>query len=294
MSCSNPIRVWRSMNKSETGKFPVSFRLTDAWHNTQMCLPCGRCLGCLKDRSMSWGIRCVHESQLHDENSFLTLTYHPKHLPRDGMLDKTHFQLFMKRLRKRIGVPVRYLMCGEYGAKTLRAHYHALLFGYEFPDCVFEKEGKNGDRIYHSDLLEEIWGFGKCVIGNVTMASAQYVAKYINKSQSLNPLLELPEFVVPYNNSSRRPGLGIPWLEKYWKDIYPRDYVVVDGGKYKPPRAYDKWLEVNFPDVFHVVKRKRQRTAVEYSLEHGVDEVDRRGIASQKKSEFWVDARDSI
>ena len=265
MSCNNPLKAWRSKTRNQTtGKFPVVFSGSEAWLKYTQTVPCGKCLGCLKERSMNWGIRCVHESQLHEANSFLTLTYHPKHLPKNGMLNKLHHVNFMKRLRKHLGIPLRYLHCGEYGETTFRAHYHSLLFGYDFPDKIFEKEGKNGDIIYHSDELEKIWGLGKCVIGNVTFASAQYVAKYINKPTQIMPIMNHPQFVPPYNTSSRRPGLGIPWLEKYWKDIYPADKVIIEGGKYKPPRAYDKWLEINQPEVFSHVKNERRKTNAEY------------------------------
>jgi len=59
---------------------------------------CGQCIGCRIDKSQMWAARIVHEQQLHDENSFITLTYAEN--PQHGSLDKTHIQKFMKRLRK--------------------------------------------------------------------------------------------------------------------------------------------------------------------------------------------------
>ena len=52
----------------------------------------------------------------------------------DFSVRKDVMQRFMKRLRMKIGVPVRYLLCGEYGEKRGRPHFHILLFGYAFPD----------------------------------------------------------------------------------------------------------------------------------------------------------------
>jgi hypothetical protein len=41
---------------------------------------------------------------------FITLTYDPDHLPSDGSLDVSHFQKFMKRLRKKISpLKIRFL-----------------------------------------------------------------------------------------------------------------------------------------------------------------------------------------
>ena len=95
------------------------------------------------------------------------------------------------------------------------------------------------------------------MIGHVTFASAQYVAKYINKPQEMVPLEKMEGYQPPYNTMSRMPGLGIPWLEKYWEDIYTHDHVIMEGKQYRPPKAYDKWLEENHPDVFERIKRNR-------------------------------------
>jgi hypothetical protein len=51
-------------------------------------------------------------------------------VPEDGSLNVAHFQKFMKRLRDRIKpLKIRFFHCGEYGDKTRRPHYHALIFG---------------------------------------------------------------------------------------------------------------------------------------------------------------------
>jgi hypothetical protein len=41
---------------------------------------------------------------------------------------------------------------------------------------------------------------------------------------------------------SRREGIGHAWFQKYKKDVYPHDYVVVNGKQMKPPRYYDSLL----------------------------------------------------
>jgi len=62
---------------------------------------------------------------------------------------------------------------------------------------------------------------------------------------------------------SRRPAIGKRWIERYWRDVYPRDFVVMDGHELKPPRYYDKWMEVNHPDVMFQVKEQRLVDLVE-------------------------------
>lgn len=49
-----------------------------------------------------WAVRCVHEAQLYDTSYFVTLTYNDAHLPYSSQLVKRDFQLFVKRLRRRL------------------------------------------------------------------------------------------------------------------------------------------------------------------------------------------------
>ncbi len=114
MTCYTPLRAWKSsVANSKTGKFPVVFNVKSAAQpDSPLKLPCGQCVGCRLARSAHWAVRCVHEAQLHSENCFITLTYAPEFLPKDGSLQVRHFQLFMKRLRKRFGSGIRFFHCG--------------------------------------------------------------------------------------------------------------------------------------------------------------------------------------
>ena len=38
-------------------------------------IPCGRCIGCRLDYSRQWAVRALHESMLHKDNTFVTLTF---------------------------------------------------------------------------------------------------------------------------------------------------------------------------------------------------------------------------
>ena len=61
-------------------------------------LPCGKCHECLSLRATDWANRARHEISLHEENTFLTLTYSDEFLP-SHLTVKDPFQRFMKRLR---------------------------------------------------------------------------------------------------------------------------------------------------------------------------------------------------
>lgn len=206
-----------------------------------------------------------------NKNVFVTLTYRPADLPKDGSLDYRHFQLFMKRLRKRFGSGVRFYMCGEYGDSNGRPHYHAILFNIDFLDRVPWRKTPTGYVQYRSKTLEDIWGLGHCEFGSVTLKSAAYVARYIMKKVTgdqatfhycdIDPLTGevLSEVQPEFNQMSRKPGIGRGWLDKYYDDVYPAGCVVLEGGrKVRPPRYYDQQFKAVDPKEFdHLVLERR-------------------------------------
>jgi len=235
-------------------------------------LPCGQCIGCRLERSRQWAMRCLHESSLYDRNSFITLTYDDEHIPPGGSLWYPDFQRFMKRLRKHIKAPVRFYMGGEYGETTARPHYHACLFGYDFPDKVYFRKSPSGEKLYTSAFLESIWPYGLSSIGNVTFESAAYIARYcVSKvtgdaakshyscSEYVDADGVIRDSVEPeFNHMSLKPGIGASWLAKYQTDVFPRDYVIVNGVKVKPPKYYDTLFERDNTLEFSEIVARRE------------------------------------
>lgn len=201
---------------------------------------CGQCHGCRKSWSREWSLRCMHEASLHDENSFVTLTLDDEHLPLGGSLDRRHFPLFMKRLRKAICPQrVRYFYVGEYGDANDRPHYHALLFGVGFADKTLLSM-RSAFPVYRSELLEDVWTLGLSEIGSVTDKSAGYVTKYLSKRITGGwAKAKYGDRVPEFGHMSRNPGIGAGWIDKFRCDVYPKDGVVVRGSIVKPPRYYD-------------------------------------------------------
>mgnify|MGYP000188139432 FL=1 len=222
MPCFHPLQGYRARQRSASGKRGIVFNKRDGWADLPVTLPCGQCIGCRLERSRQWAIRCVHEASLHNENSFITLTYANEHLPAWNSLDKTTFPKFMKRLRKSLqDKRVRYFHCGEYGDHTGRPHYHALLFGHDFPDKTHWAI-RNGNPTWRSQELERLWPFGHSEIGTVTFESAAYCARYITKKVTGHAAREHYEMVdkhtgelgrrePEYTTMSRRPGIGKGW-----------------------------------------------------------------------------------
>lgn len=247
MACHKPLGAY----KAPDGSIKIGRGAIDPGHLLE--LPCGQCVGCKKDRARAWSLRIGHEAQLWDSNYFVTLDYAPEHL-RSLSLEYVDFQLFLKRLRKKFkghmpgpngDYPIRFFVAGEYGARYRRPHWHCILFNLLLTDL---KRFQN-DTL-QSDVMDDLWGKGRVVIGSVTPQSAAYVAGYVNKkvygqgsSDYYEDVVDVnsgevfkrrPEFVV----MSLKPGIGAWWYDRYKKDLFTHDVAVRDGKKYKVPRYY--------------------------------------------------------
>lgn len=213
-------------------------------------------------------MRCVHEASLHAQNCFITLTYNDENLPADESLNKEHWQLFMKRLRDKIKpIKIRFFMGAEYGENqdvnslsTIgRPHYHAILFGYDFPDKELYKNSDNGP-IYTSEILSKVWGKGFVTIAEMSFDTAAYVARYCVKKingepaelhyQKVNPITgEITNLQPEFALSSRRPGIAHDWFMKYKSDLH-KGYIVHNGVTMGTPKYYDSLLQ-KYDDARH-------------------------------------------
>jgi len=143
----------------------------------------------------------VLESFCHGDNAFVTATY--EKMPENGSLSIRDYQLWFKKMRK-AGLRFRYVIVGEYGEIGMRPHYHAALFGVS---------------PLLSARIQSTWDLGFTHTGELTFASAAYVAGYVTKKlttpdspqnrayrKANGQLLgnRIPEFMRP----SRNPGIG--------------------------------------------------------------------------------------
>lgn len=267
MPCYKPLRAWRR----DDGEIVFAER---GRIHSELTLACGQCRGCRLEKSRQWAVRCMHESKMHQQNCFLTLTYDDEHLNQKywtgkyredgskayaGNLHYRDFQLFFKRLRRPLPPnSLLFYMAGEYGEQYRRPHWHACIFGYDFPDKKYLGLSPAGSKLYESDKLQTLWPHGFSSIGELTFESAAYTARYVMKKingpqakehytvldHDTGELLELePEF----NNMSRSQGIGQSWLKKYQADVYPHAKVIVRGKKTNPPRYYDKQYKASHP-----------------------------------------------
>lgn len=258
MSCTNPIYAIDYGIKSD-GKHRIKILgrnpklIEGVYSDTQsksvfpiLMLPCGQCESCLKQRAKVWAIRCCLEASLYSDNYFVTLTYDDLHNP--GFISKKDFRKFIKNVRNKFGYGIRFFGCGEYGTTTQRPHYHLILFNLKLDDVKFYSHGSSGSSYFVSKVLQECWPYGFITLGDVTFASANYVARYCQKK------VGTPSFI----SMSNHPGIGAAYFDKKKDIIYDCDKVYLpDGSVSQPPRYFDKLLSKIQPDVFENIKSTR-------------------------------------
>lgn len=233
-------------------------------------LPCGRCTECLSKRSIEWATRAKHEISMHDENCFITLTYNEDNLP-SILLVKEDFQKFMKRLRRYTSKKIRYMVSGEYGSQSFRPHFHAIIFGYNFPDQKLLKYSKSGEPLFTSPLLEKLWDKGYSSIGTANEKTAYYIASYALKGKKHTFPNEQGEFITvnDYMDCSKRPAIGREYLERHKKQL-------VQSGS-SLPRYYLKVLEKIDIDLLEEYQNQLQekfshRSSQEYYSKYILDQ----------------------
>lgn len=266
----------------------------------ELSLACGQCIECRLARSRRWAMRCMHEASLHRENSFITLTYRPENLPDRGQLVYSDFQKFMKRWRKAIG-PVRFYMCGEYGEQNWRPHFHSCMFGKDLPDKKFLATTQSGDKLYTSDILDSLWPYGFASVGAVTFQSAAYVARYCVQKMT-GPEAERHyarvdargayQLVPEFNHMSLKPGIGAPFLEKWKTDVYPNDYVIINGQKCAPPKYYDKILKRENPEMYNRIGAEREARAWDRREDETPDRLAARHAVTRARASMLIRGMD--
>lgn len=221
-------------------------------------VPCGKCPACLARRTSAWSFRLVQHDKIARSSQFVTLTYENAPMSPNGFMTlvKADFQLFMKRLRMlQFGnsrSDIRYYCAGEYGGRTMRPHFHVILF--------------NADR----ELVQRAWPHGFVHFGNVSAASVGYTAKYINKGKTI-PIHGRDDRLPECSMMSK--GLGANYMTSqmvaYHKADISRAFVTLEGGvKASMPRYYRDKI---FSDDDKLVQ---QRLIVESHLKRERDDME--------------------
>ena len=264
MACKKPTRAYQRatggplrFTAPDPGQDPYKYRALD--------VPCGTCELCREEQARQQAVRIYHEALTHELSSFVTLTYSDKHLPEYGSLYYPHLINFIKRARKHYG-QFRHFACGEYGDKSLRPHYHLAVFGQAFlSHRVIIREKPT--LLWTSPELERLWGLGNVSVGALTWETASYTASYIlKKLRSKQQFVRIDESTgelvpVAQPRSFKSDNLGKAWWDQWGHTLTARDYVVINGRRQKPPKAYDKWLAAKDEATSKQIKEQRIKLA---------------------------------
>jgi hypothetical protein len=203
---------------------------------------CGKCLYCRIRHRSEWAMRCLHELGYWDRASFVTLTYQDSCLPQFGSLQKRDLQLFFKRLRKNLnGRKIKYFACGEYGSKTMRPHYHLILFG-----VGLQQDDKEAVMVSWPYADWTVPAIRRKAFGLVEYDSIRYVAQYVDKKYN-NALEEQMysdfNLETPFRLLSR--GIGLNFCLDNAEQITNLGYITLNGFKRSIPRYYMKKLDLD-------------------------------------------------
>lgn len=140
--------------------------------------PCGQCLTCRINRRRDWTARLLLEHCGHEgPSAWVTLTYAAAHLPLLGelaVLSPVDARNFLQRFRREVD-SFRYVLVGEYGDRTMRPHYHALLWFHSA--CSAEW------------LVPKCWREGFVSVGEISKQTVEYTIAYLLK-RMVSPLDE--------------------------------------------------------------------------------------------------------
>lgn len=277
MQCLHPIKVRRYLDAEKTIVERVE-------------VPCGKCAACLMNRRQQWVQRLVYEWKSANTAAFCTLTYDDDHLYRNQFgvpsVNKRDVQLFLKRLRRKLGNGLRFFLISEYGDTpwaTTRPHYHFLLFNY--PPMSYLVLAKTINDVWkNNNPLLNLEKVAEPICGE----RIGYVAGY-SIYKRIGPKDSDPNFML----CSRRPAIGASYLTparlKYHYETGNLS-VKTDTGSYPLHRYFrDKISDDDFKERArenyeqYQAQRNFDKFGFEdFSLTWNTEEVEAHGLSQEE------------
>lgn len=221
-------------------------------------VPCGHCRSCRATLAATWAGRLRDESDSYAERPlFVMLSQNDQSLLPEG-LSKPRMQRFIKRLRFALSgrrkSDIKYYLCGEYGPKTGRPHYHLILFGVPLAqrDTILKAWGHCDDKDGHY--------YCEYVSQDDPERGYGYVAGYIRKKlakgynadfRRLHPG-KTPEF------SMQSSGIGKRYALKMYLN---QDKLYRRGRSWRLPcRYYRKVLGIKLEQITGYINKRKAET----------------------------------
>lgn len=172
-------------------------------------------------------IKLLLESQRFSSGYFLTLTIkdleYYNQFVESTKYTSYELKKFVTALKYRVP-DLSYFIISEYGTKTNRLHFHAIMF-----------TNKITDRIEFCKLIEHYWPYGFVFVGKSGLASIKYTTKYVLKNKFFQ-----------YKYQSSRPPLGFITLLDDIKLLYKSfssNYLYYERQSFRFPKSYYQFTE---------------------------------------------------
>lgn len=192
----------------------------------RIAIPCGKCRACIVNKQNDLCDRMLCAYQSHKCSAFVTFTYDDEHLvfserSSRPTLVREHAHRYIDKIRHMVDSRFEYYLCGEYGDRFSRPHYHAVFFGLDY--------------IYHKPFFERTWKNGTVKVMSVTSGCFRYVAKYISDAKSRDDYLDYG-VEPPFSSMSR--GLGFEMYSKHFDEIQANGFFMLGNKRISLPRYY--------------------------------------------------------
>lgn len=271
LTCFHPVSIKRPNQEDPTDRINV---------------PCGKCEACRLRYIQHWKYRAIYEVSKSKNSYFITLTYNDDVIPYDEntgaqVLVKAHYVLFLKKLRHYLytrqgkyqintkkRLKMRYIMAGEYGSKTNRPHFHAILIDVPW-------NGHENDHLnYTLEQVVKAWEYGFVKIGTVQPGAVDYVVSYImGKVNWQHP------YQPPFMRCSHGIGKAYVNIMKAWHLQYPNERTSMElgfGKKVTMPRyILDKIFDTDQKAHVTFIKTEKLNEIKEQQLKQFDDDRDK-------------------
>ena len=186
-------------------------------------VPCGKCLECKKSYQNSWYVRFYEECNNWPNFIFFTLTYSNDNVPfyvdnESGECYNTVYkedvQKWVKYVRKTLSrrygksLSIKYFITSEYGPRTLRPHYHGIIWGVDYGD--FQTIALDYWQKHFGFTTSELLSSPK--FSSRADRSLRYVAKYCSKGSFENYLVDEGKVNKTFHLISK--GIGKSYVER--------------------------------------------------------------------------------
>lgn len=183
-------------------------------------VPCGKCAECKKKKRLEWSLRLIQEMFDHEESTFVTLTFDEESYEKFEKTPKKPLQLFIDRVRKKVGFRPKYWFISELGEDTQRLHFHGVIFG-------------TSRNLLSYKVIRELWQYGFVWLADFcNVRTANYITKYMLKgTKDYKPVMLCSN------------GIGVRMADDKLRnyiinDFEPNYSIKIGRGYYSIPRYY--------------------------------------------------------